>query len=316
MSDLTLAHISDLHLPYEPHLSWRQRFSKRQLSAWSWQKRHAVQSSDVLAALAQDVRAHDVDHVLITGDITNFSLPGEFRQAAEWLSALAPADRISLVPGNHDALVPVPAAAGLGLWDRWTRLRGDWPFVHRVGEVSLIGLNSALPTAPLLARGHLGAAQLARLETALRAERESGRVRIVMLHHPAAAGAIGWRKALADGSELRAVLKRAGAELVLHGHARNARLDTIEGPDGSIPSLCVPSSTALPNPQDEGARWHRLRWVGEAGERSMEVTVRRWSVPAQAFVTDRVYPLRLPRQRAGTPGDNPPAGRRTGIDHG
>lgn len=316
MSDLTLAHVSDLHLPYEPHLSWRQRFSKRQLSVWSWQKRHAVQSSDVLAALAEDLRAHAVDHVLVTGDITNFSLPGEFRQAAEWLSALGPADRISLVPGNHDALVPVPAAEGLGLWDRWTRLRGDWPFVHRVGEVSLIGLNSALPTAPLLARGRLGTAQLARLEAALTAEGESGQVRIVMLHHPAAAGAIGWRKALADGDELRAVLRRAGAELVLHGHARNARQDTIEGPAGSIPSLCVPSSTALPNPQDEGARWHCLRLVGEAGERSIEVTVRRWSVSAHTFATDSVYLLHLPRQRAGAPGDNPAAREKTGIDHG
>ncbi len=307
VSDLSLAHISDLHLPYEPHLSWRQRFSKRQLSVWSWQKRHAVQSSDVLAALAQDLRAHAVNHVLITGDITNFSLPGEFRQAAEWLAALAPADRISLVPGNHDALVPVPAAEGLGLWDRWTRLQKGWPFVHRVGEVSIIGLNSALPTAPLLARGRLGSEQLARLERALRAEGQAGRLRIVMIHHPAAAGAIGWRKALGDGNELRAVLARTGAELVLHGHARSARLDTIAGPDGPIPSLCVPSSTALPNPQDEGARWHRLRLVGEAGARSIEVTVRRWSVSAQAFVTDSVYPLRLPRQREGTPGDNQPA---------
>ena len=316
MSDLTFAHVSDLHLPYEPHLSWHQRFSKRQLSVWSWQKRHAVQSSDVLAALAEDLRAHAVDHVLVTGDITNFSLPGEFRQAAEWLSALAPADRISLVPGNHDALVPVPAAEGLGLWERWTRLRGDWPFVHRVGQVSLIGLNSALPTAPLLARGRLGAAQLARLEESLATEETSSQVRIVMLHHPAAAGAIGWRKALADGGELRAVLRRAGAELVLHGHARSARRDTIEGPSGPIPSLCVPSSTALPNPQDEGARWHRLRLVGGAGERSIEVTVRRWSVSAQTFATDSVYLLHLPRQRAGAPGDNPAARGKTGIDHG
>lgn len=311
MSDLTLAHISDLHLPYEPHLSWRQRFSKRQLSVWSWQKRHAVQSSEVLAALAQDLRAHAVDHVLVTGDITNFSLPGEFRQAAEWLAALMPADRISLVPGNHDALVPVPAAEGLGLWERWTRLHPDWPFVHRVGEVSLIGLNSALPTAPLLARGRLGNAQLARLEEALTAESRSAQVRIVMIHHPAAAGAIGWRKALADGHGLRAVLGRTGAELVLHGHARSARLDTIAGPDGPIPSLCVPSSTALPNPQDEGARWHRLRLVGEAGARGIEVTVRRWSVSAQAFATDSVYRLPLPRQRSGAPGDNHPAQEKT-----
>ncbi len=304
MSDLTLGHISDLHLPFEPHLSWRQRFSKRQLSVWSWQKRHAVQSGEVLDALTQDLRAHAVDQVLITGDITNFSLPGEFRQAAEWLAALVPADRISLVPGNHDALVPVPAAEGLGLWSRWTRLQEGWPFVHRLGDVSLIGLNSALPTAPLLARGRLGADQLARLEQALRAEGNAAQVRIVMLHHPAAAGAIGWRKALADGDDLRAVLRRTGAELVLHGHARSARLDTIAGPSGSIPCLCVPSSTALPNPQDEGARWHRLRWLGAAGRRSIEVTVRRWSVSARSFETDRVYELSLPGIRAMTAGDN------------
>lgn len=295
MSDLTFAHISDLHLPFEPTLSLAQRLSKRQLSVWSWQKRHAVQSGEVLAALTQDLQAHAVGHMLITGDITNFSLPGEFQQAARWLAALAPAERISLVPGNHDALVPVPAANGLGLWDAWTRLQDGWPFVHRVGEVSLIGLNSALPTAPLLARGRLGAAQLSRLDRVLAEESQAGQLRVVMLHHPAAAGAIGWRKALADGAELRAVLQRRGAELVLHGHARDARLDTIAGPREAIPSLCVPSSTALPNPQDQGARWHRLRLTGTAADRWMEVTVRRWSVEAQAFVTDSVYELGLPR---------------------
>ncbi len=296
MSDLTFAHISDLHLPFEPHLSIGQRLSKRQLSVWSWRRRHAVQSGEVLAALAQDVRAHAIDQVLVTGDITNFSLPGEFRQAADWLAALAPAERISLVPGNHDALVAVPPSEGLGLWSAWTRLQEGWPFVHRVGEVSLIGLNSALPTAPLLARGRLGATQLTRLEHILSTEGAAGQLRIVMLHHPAAAGAIGWRKALADGAELRAVLRRTGAELVLHGHARGARLDTIPGPHEAIPSLCVPSSTALPNPQDQGARWHRLQLIGDTADRWMEVTVRRWSIEAHAFVTDSVYQLCLPRR--------------------
>ncbi len=304
MSDMSFAHISDLHLPFEPHLSLGQRLSKRQLSVWSWRRRHAVQSGDVLAALSQDLRDHTVDQVLITGDITNFSLPGEFQQAADWLGALAPAERISLVPGNHDALVPVSTAEGLGRWEAWTRLSDDWPFVHRVGQVSVIGLNSALPTAPLLARGRLGAAQLSRLDRVLSTEGEAGQLRIVMLHHPAAARAIGWRKALADGNELRTVLRRRGAELVLHGHARGARLDAIPGPREAIPSLCVPSSTALPNPQDQGARWHRLRLVGRVDDRWMEVTVRRWSMKAQAFVTDSVYELCLPRSGSGTAGDN------------
>ncbi|MDL2337109.1 MAG: metallophosphoesterase [Pseudomonadota bacterium] len=304
MSGLTLAHVSDLHLPFEPQLTLRQHLSKRQLSVWSWRRRRAVQSSDILEALKQDLRAQAVDHVLLTGDITNFSLPAEFRQAADWLAELGPAERISLVPGNHDALVPVPFAEGLGLWAAWTRLEEGWPFVHRVGDVALIGLNSALPTAPLLARGRVGPQQLTRLERILAIEGAAGRVRVVMLHHPLAQGAIGWRKALADGEALRAVLQRAGAELVLHGHARDARLDAIPGPHEPIPCLCVPSSSALPNPQDQGARWHGLRLIGSGGDRRVEVTVRRWSMHAQAFVTDGSYELCLPRgaQRASDNG--------------
>jgi 3',5'-cyclic AMP phosphodiesterase CpdA len=294
MSEFTFAHVSDLHLPFEPALSPRQRFSKRQLSAWSWRRRRALHSGDVLGALARDVRAHAVDHILVTGDITNFSLPGEFRQAARWLADLAPAERISVVPGNHDALVHVPVHEGLGLWDAWTRAEAGWPFVHRRGGVSIVGLNTALPTAPLLARGALGTRQLRRLEDLLVAEGEAARTRIVMLHHPPARGAIGWRKALADRQALCDVLRRAGAELVLHGHARDARLDVIPGPREPIPCLCVPSSSALPNPKDQGAMWHRLTLRTTGGAPHVDVEVRRWSVPEGAFVADGGYTLCLP----------------------
>ena len=307
MSDSTFAHISDLHLPFEPKLSLRQHLSKRQLSVWSWRWRGAMQSGNVLDALRQDLHAHAPDHLVVTGDITNFSLPGEFRQAANWLTRLAPAERISVVPGNHDALVAVHPDEGIGLWDAWTRLTDGWPFVHRVGTVTLIGLNSALPTAPLLARGRLGTQQLARLEHVLSTEGAAGRLRIVMLHHPAARGAIGWRKALADGDALRKVLASAGAELVLHGHARDARLDTIAGPLEPIPCLCVPSSSALPNPKDQGARWHLLRVLDNGSDRRIEVTVRRWSIDAGAFVTDGTYELCLPRRALLHAGDNPVA---------
>ena len=297
MSGLTLAHVSDLHLPFEPVLSPRQRLSKRQLSAWSWQRRRALHRTDILDALAQDLRAHAVDHILVTGDITNFSLPGEFEQAARWLTALAPAERLSIVPGNHDALVPVPHAQGLGLWQGWTRAEDGWPFVHHRDGIALVGLNSALPTAPLLARGRLGDAQLARLEQLLESEGKAGRTRIVLLHHPPAIGAIGWRKALADAPALRAVLRRAGAELVLHGHARDARMDVVAGPSLPIPCLCVPSSSAVPNPKDQGALWHRLRLMDGGDGPQVKVEVRRWSTEAEAFVADGAYVLALPRAR-------------------
>ncbi|TDU28937.1 3',5'-cyclic AMP phosphodiesterase CpdA [Panacagrimonas perspica] len=296
MNPVTLAHVSDLHLPFEPQLSLAQRFSKRQLSAWSWRRRRHLQRPEILDALAADLRTHAPDHIVVTGDITNFSLPGEFRQAAEWLSALAPAGQLSLVPGNHDALVGVAAGEGLGRWAEWTRLdETQWPFVHRVGEgIALIGLNSALPTAPLLAQGRLGSGQLARLERILFDEGAAGRIRIVLLHHPVAAGAVSWRKALSDAPALRELLRCAGAELVLHGHARDARLDALDGPNGPIPCLCVPSSSALPNPRDEGARWHRVV-LGAEPDRA-QVLVRRWSVEQGAFVDAIRYDLQLPRR--------------------
>jgi len=289
---LTFAHVSDLHLPFEPQLDFRQRFSKRQLSVWSWRRRRAVQRPEILEALRSDLQAHGPDRVLITGDITNFSLPGEFTAAADWLASLALP--VSLVPGNHDALVPVAHDSGFARWDAWTGAVRDWPWLSRQGEVAFIGLCSALPTAPLRASGRLGAAQLERLEQLLREEGAAGRTRVVMLHHPVADGAVRWRKALTDRRALRAVLLRAGAELVLHGHARYARLDSIAGPRAPIPVLCVPSSSALPNRHDEAARWHRVTLPAGATGRWARVTVRQWSPAAAGFVDAASYELRLP----------------------
>lgn len=301
MSTITLAHVSDLHLPFEPVLSPLQRLSKRQLSSWAWRRRGALHRTEILEALKADVRVLGVDHIVVTGDTANFSLPEEFRRAALWLEALAPAARISLVPGNHDALVRVPEEQGLGRLAAFTRAGGGWPFVHRVGPAALIGLNSARPTAPLLARGRIGAAQRSRLAAILAAEREAGRIRIVLLHHPVADGAVRWRKALADRAALCDVLRREGAELVLHGHARDARFDAIAGPQAPIPCLCVPSSSALPNPRDEGARWHRLALSCAGGAWYADVEVRRWSVGAEAFVPGGGYRLRLPRPQGSMP---------------
>jgi 3',5'-cyclic AMP phosphodiesterase CpdA len=287
---LVFAHISDLHLPHEPRLTWSQRFSKRQLSAWSWRRRRAVQRPEILTALRADLLSHAPAHVVVTGDITNFSLPAEFQGAAIWLRELG--SSVSVVPGNHDALMPVPEAQGLGQWAGLLGEGSDWPRVSRCGGVTFIGLSSALPTAPLLASGRLGDAQLARLETLLREEGQARRTRVVLVHHPVTDGAVGARKALRDRAALRAVLRRVGAELVLHGHARFARLEPVAGPRGPIPVLCVPSSSALPNARDEAARWHLVRIT--PGSPWASVVVRQWSLATGGFVAAASYMLRLP----------------------
>jgi hypothetical protein len=117
---------------------------------------------------------------------------------------------------------------------------------------------------------------------------------VVLLHHPLVDGAVSARKALRDRGALRAVLQRAGAELVLHGHARQARLEAVPGPQGPIPVLCVPSSTALPNRHDEAARWHLVTLPAGGAPRWAHVLVRQWSLAKAAFVDAAAYDLRLP----------------------
>lgn len=290
---LRFAHVSDLHLPFEPRLDWKQRLSKRQLSAWSWRRRRAVQRPEILQALRADLDRARPAQLLVTGDITNFSLPDEFARAEAWLGELAGQMAVNIVPGNHDALVALPVQQGLGRWQRFLG-EGGWPWVVRRGPVSFIGLCSAVPTAPLLAAGRLGDEQLRRLDTLLEAEGRSRQLRVVLLHHPVAEGAVSARKALRDRAGLRQVLAERGAEMVLHGHARWARLDALAGPCGPIPVLCVPSSSALPNRHDEAARWHLVTLPEPGAARWARVEVRQWSLARADFVTAATYDLKLP----------------------
>lgn len=291
---MRFAHVSDLHLPFEPRLTWSQRFSKRQLSAWSWRRRRAVQRPEILDALRAELLAARPGQLLVTGDITNFALPEEFSQSARWLGRLASEMPVNVVPGNHDALVHVPHTLGQGHWRDFTTPLGNWPWLQVRESVAFIGLCSAWPTPPLMASGHIGRAQLERLETLLQEQRTAGRLRVVLLHHPVVDGAVRARKALRDRRALRAVLQRHGAELVLHGHAREARLDAVAGPTGAIPVLCVPSSSALPNPHDEAARWQLVTLPMTGAPRWARVEVRQWSPAAAGFVAASAYDLRLP----------------------
>jgi len=292
-----LAHFSDPHLHFDaPPPTLAERFSKRSLSRLSWARgRRELQRPEVLAAAVADVRAHAPDHWLISGDITNFSLPGEFVAAASWLATLGDADEVSVVPGNHDALVPLPPAQGWAHWQPW--MRGDdgvtaFPYLRRRGELALIGLSTAVPTAPGMASGHLGHTQLEALAALLADLGRRGLVRVVALHHPPADGVVKRRKALDDRAALRAVIAAHGAELLLHGHSRDARFDPLPGPDGLVPVLGVPSISAIANAKDEGGRWNLLGFERIDGRWTIEVTARRWNPAARAFVAAGGYRLR------------------------
>jgi len=63
-------------------------------------------------------------------------------------------------------------------------------------------------------------------------------------------GATSRRRALDDAAAFADVLRRRGAELVLHGHLHRTRIDALPGPRGPIPVVGVPSAShAGPSPE-------------------------------------------------------------------
>lgn len=286
LSIFRLAHLSDLHLPPpQGAFSWRDLLSKRLLSRIAWRRKHREHRPEVLASIIADLKAHAPDHIAITGDLTNYASPAEYEAAREWLEALGPAHEITVSPGNHDALVETRGGAPFAAWTPWLGDEGPdgerlddsgavaFPQVRVRDGVALFNLCSATPTAPHLATGRLGKAQLERLDALLGDPAYRDAFRVLLIHHPPVPGAVAKRKALEDQHALRAILARHGADLVLHGHGHEASVAMAPGPDGAmIPVLGVPSASALGERGHPAARWHGVE-IDRQADGGVEVKV-------------------------------------------
>ena len=73
-----------------------------------------VHAPEALAGIVADIKAQKPDHVALTGDLVNISLPAEVRRAAEWLAGVGGPDRITVGPGNHEVYVPTDWRESLG----------------------------------------------------------------------------------------------------------------------------------------------------------------------------------------------------------
>lgn len=231
----------------------------------------------MLEALLRDLGDTRPDHLAITGDLTNVALPEEFDEARRWLARIGPPHAVTLIPGNHDAYVRVPEARSWALWsdylasdaaggellaELWGREKADapaFPSLRRVGPLALVGLCSAVPTAPLLASGRLGSEQLRRLSELLAELGARDIPRVVLVHHPPEPGVVTARRALRDAGALCEVLRGSGAELVLHGHLHRTHIGSIPGPSGPIPVVGVRSASHVGGKPGRVARYHLYR---------------------------------------------------------
>ena len=247
MTAFTLAHLSDVHLPPLPQPAIGELLGKRMLGYINWRRnRHRIHQSDVLDALVADIKAQAPDHIAVTGDLVNLAHAAEFAPARQWIEGVGTPQLVSLVPGNHDAYTrsAVPRfEQTFGDYMRSDTGAAGFPYLQRRGPLALIGLSTAVPTAPFMATGTLGAAQLAALDRMLGEVSGAELFRVLLIHHPLRSKHK--HKRLTDTDALQAALKRHGVELILHGHDHIHSTMWFEGPSGRIPAIGVPSASSI-----------------------------------------------------------------------
>jgi 3',5'-cyclic AMP phosphodiesterase CpdA len=304
----TIAHVTDPHLAPLPTPPLRSLLGKRLLGYLSWKRRrHRIHRSEVLKVLETDLERLAVDQIVVTGDITNISLPDEFSAAAEWLANIGTPDRVTVVPGNHDHYVRLRWEE---TWAKWQHFMagdgpegprppagfGDFPFVRHRGPTAIVGVSTACPSPPGFATGTLGSLQLRRLDQVLEELRQSGRCRVLLLHHPIKS-AVKWRKRLTDARALSQVLERHGVELVLHGHDHRFVEETLPGPDGPIPVLGIPSASAAIGDKSHPSAHYTVIDIRQTGsEWELTVKQRAFSHTEQTFGQVRELRYALPRK--------------------
>jgi 3',5'-cyclic AMP phosphodiesterase CpdA len=258
LAPFTLAHLSDPHLPPLPKPRLIELAGKRALGYVNWTRnRHRYQRREVLDALVADVKAQGPDHIAVTGDLVNLAMEAEFAPARAWLDGVGPPDRVTTIPGNHDAYVRATAHRFGETFAPY--LAGDdgrigFPAVRRRGPLALISLSTAVPTLPLMATGTLGRDQLAALEQTLARLAAEDVFRVLLVHHPLKSAA--WQKRMTDSADLLALLKRDGVELILHGHDHIHSTMWFEGPNGNIPAIGVPSASAIAHGRTPAAAYN------------------------------------------------------------
>jgi 3',5'-cyclic AMP phosphodiesterase CpdA len=230
-------HCSDVHItdnyfeiPFFK-LGWRRWIAMMELTFGGRAKAYAHARSS-LSQIVADARTHEVDHFILSGDLTAYALEGEFEGARAALGPLADdKERCTVIPGNHD--VYTPGSFQTRRFERYFghllesdlpehRREGPFPFVRLLGrEAAVVGLKSArVPGFPGLSFGVIGKKQLDGLRAIVADPRLDGRAILVVVHHaPMRANGTPDRffHGLMDADELFALLP-GDRFAVLHGH--------------------------------------------------------------------------------------------------
>jgi 3',5'-cyclic AMP phosphodiesterase CpdA len=257
-----IAHLTDPHVGPLPRPLVRELLNKRVTGWFNWHRgRQAIHDMELLAALVADIHAQEPDHIACTGDVCNIGLASEWATSKVFMEKLGSPEDVSFVPGNHDAYVPGALDGLMRAIGRYScgdgRTDVTFPYLRRRGPIALVGLSSAVPTLPFVASGRMGKRQMrAAAEMLAELGRDPHCFRFVMIHHPPHVGGAQAGRNLTDAAAFEAMIARAGAELIVHGHNHIGSLAHLSGPRGPVPIVGAPSASARGGTLTHKAGYH------------------------------------------------------------
>lgn len=256
--------------------------------------RKSIHKPFAVEAAAAEIRRLAVDHVVITGDVTNLALEVEFELVQKLVEeglGLSP-DQVSLVPGNHDTYT-----RGAFRSKRFFRsfepymksdlseIPGPFPFVRLRGPVALIGLSTAVPRPPLVAAGALGPKQREALSRVLSHPEVRSRLPVLLQHHP-------WHnpprlvktmlEGLYDAKAEAELLRGVERGLLLHGHLHRRIHRILPTERGHIDAVGA-TSASLIHESDERMAGFNLYEIDDTSGRIVEIASRRLDPATKTF---------------------------------
>ena len=287
---MRIAHFSDLHLLALDGVPVR-RFLNKRLTGWVnlRLKRGSIHRSSYVRAIAREIARAGIDHVIVTGDLSNLALETEFDVARDVLQrdlGIDPA-RITVVPGNHDVYTRGALASR-----RFERFMAEWlvsdlpeltvndrgasfPVVKLRGPAAIVALSSAVPRLPFVAAGSLGQPQLDVLARILEHPEVRRRILVLALHHPLVYDGSRIKthiEGLRDAPALLSMLQPLSRGLVVHGHLHRRILRLVPTRAGRLHHIGA-TSASLQHDASERMAGYNLYELDEGGVGRIEAAV-------------------------------------------
>lgn len=228
-----LGHVSDIHISARIKATPKRFLNKRILGGTNLllKRKKSHSNGAVIQAFSQLVD-HGVDHIAVSGDLTNLALAEEFAAAKLIIEAVPDsANMVSVVPGNHDYYTKHTQSARTfeRTFEAYIQsdlptyqLDGAYPYCKLLGDdVALIGINTGIATPWFIAAGQVDERELRALGELLKDPRLEGRAVVVMLHHPLLPyehTRVQRSRRLRNEAEVLRMLRMHDVTLAIHGH--------------------------------------------------------------------------------------------------